>query len=187
MSGLVVALVGLVLCFAGVRSLNLAVFVSGFGLAWLLVDSVGSTHAWTAVLIALAGGVVAVVVTRFIVRSALFFVGGVVGTVIGARLYTLLEPKGGNAVVALVFIAAAAFLSGWMSQKWNVKVVMVLTALGGAGIVLSGIGRMGSSVEWLRNPEQGGQQLLVLLLWLAVAALGVVVQRPMLARRLDKS
>lgn len=140
MNGIVLAVVGVVLCFAGVRSLNLAVFTSGAGLTWLLMDAFGGSGL-TLLLIALAGGIGAVVLTRFVFQSALFVVGMVVGAAIGGRLYTLLEPVGGSGVVSAAFVVAAAFLGGWLAQKWRLKVLIVLTALGGAGLVLSGLGR----------------------------------------------
>ncbi len=185
MNGIVIAIVGAVLCFAGIRSLNLAVFTSGAGLTWLLMDAFGGSG-WTILLIALAGGVGAMFLARFVFRSAIFVVGLVVGAAIGGRLYTMLEPEGGSAVVSIAFVLATAFFAGWLAQNWRLKVLIVLTALGGAGLILSGVGRMSSSLNWLSEPNTAGGRLLVLALWLVVAAFGWAAQREILARREER-
>lgn len=185
MNGIVIALVGAFLCFAGIRSLNLAVFASGAGLTWLLMDAFGGAGL-TILLVALAGGVAAVLLARFVFRSALFVIGMVVGAAIGGRLYTLLEPTGGSGLVATANVVAAAFLGGWLSQKWRLKVLVVLTALGGAGLVLSGVGRVADVLNWLSEPNTPTGRVVGLLIWLVLAACGWAAQRQVLAKRLAR-
>lgn len=74
MSGWVVVAVGVILCFAGVASLNLAVLVSAFAVVWLLADVFGASTG-TALLVAAAGAVAVWVLVRVVFRTALFFVG----------------------------------------------------------------------------------------------------------------
>ncbi|MBC7300827.1 MAG: DUF4203 domain-containing protein, partial [Nocardia sp.] len=38
MNGILVALVGALLCFYGIRSVNLGLLAIGFGLGWLIAD-----------------------------------------------------------------------------------------------------------------------------------------------------
>lgn len=184
MSGWIIVLVGAALCFAGIASTHLAVLVSGFGLAWLLADGLGASVG-TALVVALAGAVAAWVLVRFVFNAALFFVGGLVGAVIGARLYTLLQPTGGNVIIAVVFVVAAAFLAGWLADRWSARTVLVLTALGGAGLMLSGIARTSDSLDWLRAPDSAVATVIMVLLWVGLAGLGWASQRRISARRLD--
>lgn len=123
---------------------------------------------------------------RFVFGSALFVVGMVVGAATGGRLYTMLEPQGGSGVVATAFVVAAAFLGGWLAQKWRLKVLIVLTALGGAGLVLSGVGRIADWLAWLSEPNTADGRIVVLLGWLVLAACGWATQRKVLARRLAR-
>ncbi|MDN5790079.1 MAG: DUF4203 domain-containing protein [Micrococcales bacterium] len=183
LSGWILVLVGAVLCFAGIASTHIAVLVSGFGLAWLLADGIGAS-AGTALVIALAGAIAAWVLVRLVFKAALFFVGGLVGAVIGARLYTLLQPSGGSVVIAVVFVVAAAFLSGWLANRWSVRTLLVLTALGGAGLMLSGLARTTSSLAWLRAPDSAVATVIMALLWVGLAGLGWASQRRISARRL---
>jgi hypothetical protein len=57
MSGWVILVVGIVLCFLGVGSIHVAVLASGFGLGWLLAD-VFHADVWTSLLIALGSAVI---------------------------------------------------------------------------------------------------------------------------------
>ncbi|GAA2494929.1 DUF4203 domain-containing protein [Terrabacter carboxydivorans] len=184
MSGWVVAAVGAVLCFAGIASLNAAVLVSAFGLVWLLVDTVGASTG-TTLLVAAAGAVAAWVLVRLVFKTASFFVGALAGAVVGARAYAMLEPGGGNVVVGLVFVAAVGVLGGWLAARWSVKVLLVLTALGGAGLVLCGLGRSVEGLAWLRAPDETYLAVVDVLLWLVLAALGWVSQRRISARRVE--
>ena len=89
MSELAVLVVGLVLCFAGARSLRLTVLVAGFGLCWLLADAFGASVATTFV-VAAVGALALLVLSIVMSRFVIFVVGAAVGAVIGARLFALL-------------------------------------------------------------------------------------------------
>jgi hypothetical protein len=183
MTGWVIVLVGAVLCFAGAASVHLAVLLSGFGLAWLLAD-VFNLSLGTTVIFALVAALIFWVLASLVFRLALFFVGAVVGAVIGARVYSMLESQG-SVVVGLVFVGAVAFVAGWIANRWRLRALLVLTALGGAGLLLNGLGRVFSSADSsLSSPQSGAQSALAAIIWLAVAALGWLSQRKVSARAL---
>lgn len=187
MTGLVTVVIGLVLCFAGLASLHLAVALSGFGLAWMLADAFGASGG-TALIIALAGALAAWVLVSLVFRTALFFVGAVVGAAIGAKAYSILEQSSdGSAIVAVVFVLAVGFLAGWLANRWRARLLVWLTAIGGSAMVLSGIGRAGgTSTQWLVDPAGAGQSVWAVLVWAALAGLGWWVQQRVSARALAR-
>lgn len=184
MTGLVAVLIGALLCFAGVASLHLGVLLSGFGACWIVADAVGASPS-TSLIIGIAGAVVAWILVSLVFRVALFFVGGVAGALIGAKLYSLLQSDR-NILVALIFAAALAIVCGWLANRWRVRVLLWLTALAGAGLVLHGLGRAFDSLNALRNPSTGGQQVITSVVWVGLALLGVVSQRKVSARALKR-
>lgn len=186
MSGWVIVVVGVLLCFAGVASTHLAVLVCGFGLVWLLADLFGASTG-VALLVGLGGAVIAWVVVTLVLKTALFFMGGLTGAVIGARLYALLQPTDGNVVVAVVFVLAAAALSGWLAARWSTHVLLWLTAIGGAGLVLSGAGRAVDGLSWLRAPVSPTQVVGVAAVWVALVVAGWSVQRRIASGRRERS
>ena len=124
MTGLVAVLVGAALCFAGVASIHLAVLLSGFGVCWMLADLLGASTS-AALLIGLVGAVVGWIIVSLVFRAALFFVGAVVGAVIGAKLYSALDTDR-NVAIALIFTVGFAFLSGWLANRWRVRMLLFL-------------------------------------------------------------
>ncbi len=74
MSGIGTLVVGLVLCFVGVKWLPVAVLASGFALGWLLTEPFNASLG-VAFVVALAAAVAAWVLATFVFRAALFFVG----------------------------------------------------------------------------------------------------------------
>ena len=184
MTGLVAVLVGAALCFAGVASIHLAVLLSGFGVCWMLADLLGASTS-AALLIGLVGAVVGWIIVSLVFRAALFFVGAVVGAVIGAKLYSALDTDR-NVAIALIFTVGFAFLSGWLANRWRVRMLLFLTAIGGAGIVLNGLGRAVHSLDWMRRPTSAAEQVLDIVLWAGLAVLGWATQRQVSARALER-
>lgn len=187
MTGWVAVVIGLLLCFAGMASLHLAVLLSGFGLAWMLADAFGASGATTLV-IAAAGALAAWVLVSLVFRTALFFVGAIVGAAIGAKLYGVLQQGDGSVVVAVVFVLAVAFACGYLANRWRARVLLWLTALGGSALALSGIGRAwDGSLRALADPETQSQAAVSILVWFALAGFGWWVQRRVSARSLEES
>ena len=181
LTGLGVLAVGLLLCFTGARSLNLALLASGFAFGWLLTEPFDATFL-TALVVALAVAAGVWVLARFVSRASLFVIGGLAGAVVGAKLFGLLQPGGGSVLLIVLFMAATAFIAGLATQRFRRTAVAVACALGGAGLVLSGVARtVPDTLGLLRTPETGWQSTVAGLLWLGIAVGGWVVQQRLLS------
>jgi hypothetical protein len=182
-TGLGLLAVGLLLCFAGVRSLNLALLASGFAVGWLLTEPFGA-DLLTALVVAVAAAVAAWIVAHLVFRVALFFVGGLAGAVIGAKVFGLLQPPGGSVLLAVLFVAAAGFIGGIATQHFRQPALAVVCALGGAGLVLSGLARaFPDTLGFLRIPTTAWQSVVATVIWLAIAAVGWATQRRQLGQK----
>lgn len=182
-TGLGLLAVGLLLCFAGVRSLNLALLASGFAVGWLLTEPFGAAPL-TALVVAVAAAVGAWVVAHLVFRVALFFVGGLAGTVIGAKVFGLLQPAGGSVLLAVLFIAATGFIGGLATQHFRQRALAVACALGGAGLALSGVARaFPDALGFLRAPGTPWQSVVATAVWLALAVVGWTIQRRQLGEK----
>ena len=183
MTGLGVAAVGLLLCFAGRLSIHLALLASGFALGWLLAGELGASAA-VAVVVAACAAVVVWVLATFVFRAAMFVVGAVAGGVIGARLFELLEGDEGNAVLAILFAVAVAVLVGLAAQRFHENAVIWACAFGGAGLVLSGVARAWpEALGFLKEPDTATGAVVSAAAWLLLGVLGWSVQRRLASRR----
>ncbi|WP_265520823.1 DUF4203 domain-containing protein [Oerskovia flava] len=183
-AGVVIVLLGLVLCFAGIGSLHAAVLASGFGLGWLLADLFQSSSG-TALLIGALSAVVAWFVVTFIFKFAAFFVGILTGAVIGAKIYGTISGDSGNWLLAVVLVVAVAATSGFLADRYRARALLWLTTIGGAGIVMAGLGRVDEDLfGFLRHPEAAWEQVVSVLVWVTLAVLGWLTQRRLFARRL---
>ncbi len=176
-SGLGIVAVGLVLCFFGARSIHIAVLASGFALGWLLGDAFSATP-----LASLVFGVVAALaawaLARLIFGLALFIVGALAGAVVGAKLFAFLQQGEGSVILAVLFVAATGFIAGVATRRFRGTVLAAACALGGAGLVLSGLARAFPQVlGFLRTPHTPGMAALGALAWVVLAVLGWAVQR----------
>ncbi|GEL21093.1 hypothetical protein PSU4_00470 [Pseudonocardia sulfidoxydans NBRC 16205] len=179
-TGLGVLVVGLLLCFAGARSLNLAVLASGFAVGWLLTEPFDAT-VLTALVVAAAAAVGAWALAHLVFRVALFFVGGLAGAVIGAKVFGLLQPDGGSVLLAVLFVAATAFIGGLVTQRFRQTALAVVCALGGAGLVLSGLARaFPDALGFLRTPVSAWQSAIAAVAWIGLAVVGWLTQRRLL-------
>ena len=177
MSELAVLVVGLVLCFAGARSLRLTVLVAGFGLCWLLADAFGATVATTFV-VAAVGALALLVLSIVMSRFVIFVVGAVVGAVIGARLFALLGGEDPNWLLAVLFVPTFGFVAGFLAQRMGNKFLRLATAIAGSALILSAVGSMFSDdLGLLQTPDGPAKSTAHTLVWVALAILGHQVQR----------
>ena len=184
MSGWVILLVGLVLCFLGVGSIHLAVLASGFGLGWLLAD-LFHADAWTSLLVALGSAVIGWVLVTLVFKFASFFVGMITGALIGARLYSILTPGEASIVLAAVVVVAVAIVFGFLADRYRKRVLLWATAIGGAGLMLSSLGLIWpQDLGFLRDPQAGVEQVTSTLLWVALSAGGWLTQRRLFPKAL---
>lgn len=186
-SGLIVVVVGLVLCFGGIASINLALLLSGFGGAYLLAEAFGATD-WDAIWIAVGAAIIIWLVAAYVFQHAPFVIGAVTGAVIGAKLWSALGNGGTNVVLAVVLVLAVAASAALLADRYGRRVVLWVTPLGGASIAMTGV-----AVLWpeqmgaLDHPDQGWEQTLMFVVWIALAASGFYVQRRLFGRRLASS
>jgi hypothetical protein len=174
-SGIGVIVVGLALCLFGVRSPHLAVVAAGLALGWLVTEPFRPSLL-TAFVVALATGLIAWVVAGLVFRAALFFVGALAGAVIGAKLFGLFQ--GDNVALEILFVAAVGIVVGLAAQRFRRPVAAVACALGGAGLVLSGVARLlPVTAGVFRHPDGTWQAVVAGVAWVALAALGWIYQR----------
>ncbi|QBR91131.1 DUF4203 domain-containing protein [Nocardioides euryhalodurans] len=174
MSATVLIALGAVLCFLGARFLRVTILVAGFGLGWMLTE-LFDADLQTQVLVALGAAVTAFVVT-LVIRSILLFVAGaVVGAVIGARVYALLAGGEGDPdlVLGLVFVPTIALLGGFLGDRYQRRLLVWGTAVAGAAMILSGVGRAGSSsTELFWRPQTTWGTAVFLVAWVGLALVG---------------
>jgi hypothetical protein len=174
-SGIGVIAVGLVLCLFGVRSPHLAVITGGLALGWLVTEPFGPSLL-TAFVVAGAAGLVAWIVAGLVFRAGLFFVGALAGSVIGAKLFGLF--RGDSVILEILFVAAVAVLAGLAAQNLPRTVAGAACALGGAGLVLSGVAMLlPATASVLRHPAGAWQAVVAGVAWVALAVVGWVSQR----------
>ncbi|HYH71628.1 MAG TPA: hypothetical protein VD764_00305 [Nocardioides sp.] len=183
MSASVMILVGLLVAVAGIWSVRLVLVGAGAGAAWLLADAFGAGTA-TALLVSAAGGVLAFVTGLLAARVLFFAVGLVVGAVVGARLFTILDSGEASVLLAVVFVPAVAVVGGVVVGRWRERMVGWATAIAGSGLVLAGLGRLQADLpQVLSDPDGYGEQGLAVAAWAALAVLARIVQRRVISRR----
>ena len=183
MSGIAVLLVGVVLCFWGIGSLHVAVLAAGFGLGWLIADLFNASLT-TLILFALIGAVASWVVTTLIFKFSAYFIGGLTGAMAGAKIADVLQPGDNNWALSGIVILAVAVASAFLADKYRARALLWLTSIGGASMILAGLGRTSDTLSFLHEPEAGWEQVTSTLLWIALAAAGWIVQRRLFADKL---
>jgi hypothetical protein len=176
MEALVLVLVGVLLAVGGIWSIRLVLVCAGAGAAWLVADAFGAS-AGTSALIAAASGLLALIVGVLAARVLFFVVGLVVGAVVGARLFTILDTGDASVLLAVVFVPAVAVVGGVALERWRERLVGWVTAIGGSALVLAGLGRVDSDVRVVSDPGDYGEQAISVAAWVALAVLARVVQR----------
>ena len=172
------------LCFVGVGSMHLAVLGSGFALGWLIAELFnGSTT--TTVLVGLGCAVIAWILVSLIFRFAAFFVGAVAGGVIGARLFELFVTGTNKVLLTVVFVLAFAGICGLLTARYRGRFLMWTTALGGAGLAMTGLSRIApDTLDFLRHPETALEGVLSFGIWIVLALLGRRTQLRLFPRAL---
>jgi hypothetical protein len=183
MSGVGLLVVGLLLCFVGLRSIHLALLASGFALGWLVAEGLGATVA-VAGIVAGCAALLSWVLATVVFRAALFVVGAVAGGVIGAKLFGLLEGDHGSPLLAVLFVAAVAVVTGLAAQRYKQTAAVAACAFGGAGLALSGVALIWpGALGFLRTPQTTAEAVISAAVWLALGAFGWSVQRRLLRTR----
>lgn len=183
MNGILVALVGALLCFYGIRSVNLGLLAIGFGLGWLIADLFNASF-WWLLLVGLIGAVAVWAVTSLVFRFAAYFIGGLTGAMIGTKLATVLQPGDKNVALSMIVALAMCVAGAFLAQKFRARALLWLTSIGGASMICSGLARFSDSLSFLRYPESGWQQVTSTLVWVGLSVLGWITQRHLFAEKL---
>jgi hypothetical protein len=170
MSGLAMIVIGLVLGLSGGWSIRTVLALLGFGAGWLLA-SVFDASLLITVGVALLGALLTWLFVRLASTVVFFAVGALVGVLVGARLYRLLEGGDGNVLLAVVFIPAVAIACAWLAVRSKDKFVAWGTSIGGAALVLAGLGVLVSGLAWLRDPNETWQAVVGGAAWVALSVL----------------
>ncbi|MGY2701256.1 hypothetical protein [Nocardioides sp. HB32] len=172
MTAVMFILLGLFLCFLGSASVRFAVLVAGFCGAWLIADELDASTG-TTFLVALAGAGGALVLSILLARFALFAAGFVLGGAVGAKLFEVLDRGDASWLLALVFVPSVALLGGFLAHHWKKAFLPWATALAGAAMVLTGIGRVDTGLtSGLRRPDDATGGVVLAVLWVALALAG---------------
>jgi hypothetical protein len=160
--------VGLVLGLAGGWSIRTVLMLVGFGAGWLLAN-VFDANLLVTLVVAIVGGLFAWLVVRLASAVVFFMVGALVGLLVGARLFRLLEGGDGNLLLAIVFIPAIGIAGGWLAEKTKERFVAWGTSIGGAALVLAGVGVLVSGLSWLRDPSEAWQAVVGVAAWVGLS------------------
>jgi hypothetical protein len=160
--------IGLVLGLSGGWSIRTVLALLGFGAGWLLANVFDASLLVTFV-VALVSALITWVLVRLAATIVFFLIGALVGALVGARLFRLLEGGDRNLLLAVVFIPAVAIAGGWLAEKSRDKFVAWGTSIGGAALVLAGLGVLVSSLAWLRDPDEGWQAVVGAAAWIALS------------------
>ncbi|QDP96796.1 DUF4203 domain-containing protein [Microlunatus elymi] len=187
MSGIVLLVIGLALCFFGVVSIRLGIALAGFGAAWLLADALGASSTWT-VVVACAGAAAALICTMLMTHF-LFFIGGVcAGAIIGAKAFVLFNGPGSGWLLAVIVVPIAGLIGGFLANHWRRRFLRWATAFAGAALVLSGLGRIGP--DFFRNlwrPESALGAIILAVGWIVLTVIGHGVQYQTSRRKNQKA
>lgn len=183
MSGIAVLLVGALLCFWGIRSMHLAVLAAGFGLGWLIAD-LFHVSLTTLLLFGLIGAVAAWVVTTVVFKFSAYFIGGLTGAMAGAKIADVLQPGDSNWALSGIVIVALAVAAAFLADRFRARALLWLTSIGGASMMLTGLGSMIDALDFLRHPDAGWQQITSTLVWIALSVAGWIVQRRLFPEQL---
>jgi hypothetical protein len=181
-AALVLTIGGLISCFAGYRLFRLVLGLYGFFLgAMLTTSAMGTSNMWYLILAAVVGGIVGAVL-----MVAAYFLGvGLIGAGLAALALNAAWRIGGLSdppTLVLVLVCVLGALAALSVVRY---VVVFGTAIAGAWTLIVGVlGLMGrtttraaASDVWILYPlDPMPGRWWILLLWLALALAGVVVQ-----------
>lgn len=182
-TALLLAVGGLMACFAGYRLFRLVLGIYGFLFgAFLATSFMGESNTWTLVVAAIAGGVLGA-----LLMVAAYFMGvGLIGAGLAALAINLIwRMIGGDPPTwLLVIVCVVGALWALSVERW---VVIFGTAIAGAWtLIVAGLALMGDPAAaraasagdvWILYPlGQTGGQWWQVLTWFGLTLAGVVVQ-----------
>jgi len=185
-AGLLLLLVGLVLCFAGVRSLRLTGLCAGFALAWMIAELLGASIP-VGLVIAVAGAIGGLILISLVFRFAMWVLGGLAGATIAIKVYAHVGMGQGSALVAVLLAAAVGLIVGFLADRHRAPLLAAVTALSGASVILNALAALvPAGFAFLGEPTTRVQSVLASGAWLILALAGWLVQRRALQSRAER-
>ncbi len=175
---------GLLACFAGYRLFRLVLGIYGFFFgAFIATSIIGASDTWTLVIAALAGGLAGA-----LLMLAAYFLGvGLIGAGLAALALNVVWRFVGETpppTLVLVIVCVVGALVALSLARW---VVILGTAIAGSWtLIVAGLALRGDPAAvraaqagdvWIFYPlGQTGEQVWQIALWFALTVAGVVVQ-----------
>jgi hypothetical protein len=103
---------------------------------------------------------------------------------VGARTADVLQPGDNNWALSAIVVLAVAVAAAFLADKYRARALLWLTSIGGASMILNGLGRTVDPLGFLRDPNPGWQQVFSTLAWVAISVAGWIVQRRLFAEKL---
>jgi len=171
--------VGTLQCFFGYRLFKFVLGVTGFFLGGIVGASLAgaqTSEALFLVLAAFVGGVVGAALLVVLYFVGVFLLGAWLGGLVGVILVTAMALP-----PVPLLLPVAAVLGGVLALVFQKFMIILSTALGGAGSVVLGIAYFTTDLINPANPEhfcraKGSQFLALLLGWLVLGLAGLLVQ-----------
>ncbi len=186
-AGVLLLVVGVVLCFAGVRSLRLTGLCAGFALGWALAHLLQAGPV-VGLVVAVAGAIIGLVFVSFVFRWAMWLLGGVADVTIAIKISVHVALGQGNALVAVLFAAAVGVITGFLADRHRRPLLAALTALSGASVVVNAVGTLFPTVlGFLDQPTTSVESVVATCAWVLLALAGWLVQRRALQPAADSS
>jgi hypothetical protein len=168
--------IGAILCFYGLGFIRVSIMLAGFVLGYLLSQNAGAT-----LLVSLLVGGVGVIVALILVRFARniaerilsFLMGGLVGLQIAN--YVNAREIGGVALVLIIVVIASIIATVLINFLGN-RALIWSTALGGATIIVYGIGLLLPPLNFLARPTNAVESVFSVALIFGLFLFGTLTQ-----------
>ncbi len=176
---LLAVIAGALICFWGYRILKLSLaiigLVAGAGIGWEVASSVAHASEGVALVCALAGGLIGMVLVLWLYYLGIFLLGAAAGTVLAGAVF-----NGTAHQVQPIILLAIPVLFGVIALLAQKFMIALSTAFSGSYLVVAGIwpfvaGSQRAPQIWL-HPAQGGSSgtlgYAALVLWIVLALAG---------------
>jgi len=163
--------IGALYCFSGYRRFDQLRQLPGATAGVLLAGGLAYLR-WreplVTVLAAAIGGWVGAAITKGYENTVSFSSGALVGAAVGLILWVLFQGK-----LPALLLFPLPIIGGLIAYKYDQLVIVLATALGGAGLIVGGVAYFSVRVTGDVDPQLLGAGLLA---WLVLGSLGVIAQ-----------
>lgn len=180
-AAIILAVGGLLACFAGYRVFRIVLGIYGFILGALVASSaMGADQTWYMVAAAIAGGLIGAVILILAYFVGVALIGGALGALVANLAWAAFGREPG--LIAVIIFAVVGALGALALQRY---VIIVATAYGGAQTAVVG----GAALLAARSADAASHAVyrvypidpvpgtrMDLLAWLVLGTIGLVVQ-----------